>query len=185
MLEIDVPHKEISKIEGYEDFENYYVDVEGNVYSTKMNKVTRLKPFLSGYRFSYLKVFLYGKKRKLPIYVHILVARAFIPKSCQKRYIVHKNGIFTDNRLENLISVDKKYPKQYHNRTKKFEELESKIYINEEALKEIKIAYRASLMKGLQVTNEFDFVNKLLFDLLDDYYTSKGLKKIVHQLRSS
>lgn len=46
----------------------------------------------------YLQVTIHGKKYS----VHRLVADAFIPRVDQKPYINHKNGIKSDNRVENL-----------------------------------------------------------------------------------
>lgn len=63
-------------------------------------KSTVLKPSLDGG--GYPKVNLYKFKRVKNVAIHRLVAIAFIPKVKGKKLVNHKNGIKTDNRVENL-----------------------------------------------------------------------------------
>lgn len=74
---------------------NYSVSSCGSVRNDTRNKP--IKPFLD--RYGYKKVFL-GKG--VEVTVHRLVARAFIPNPEEKPQVNHKNGVKTDNRVENL-----------------------------------------------------------------------------------
>lgn len=83
------------------DFPDYYVTDIGDVYSRK-GKLGRFKKLkLSQHHTGYLVVNVCKSKSKLNR-VHRLVAEAFIPNPENKRTVNHKNGIKTDNKIENL-----------------------------------------------------------------------------------
>jgi len=89
---------EIKKVEG---FDHYYVDTVGNVFSTWHGTMKKMSPYLhkSGY---YSIRLCRGARDYQGFMVHRLVADAFIDNPCDLPTVNHKNGIKTDNRLENL-----------------------------------------------------------------------------------
>ena len=81
-------------------YENYYVNEEGDVFSTKFNKVRKLKQANLGD--GYLQINICNNNKVKAIPVHRLVAETFIPNPQKKIDVNHKNGIKSDNRVQNL-----------------------------------------------------------------------------------
>lgn len=78
------------------DFENYFVDEEGNVYSKKV----KLKPKKN--KDGYLVVSVRKNKKAFSRLIHRLVAQTFINNQENKPMVNHINGIKTDNSVSNL-----------------------------------------------------------------------------------
>lgn len=76
----------------------YAVSNMGRVKNTITNYI--LTPRNNGK--GYLHVDLYKSTKSNRIYIHRLVAQAFIPNPQNKKEVNHKNGIKSDNRVENL-----------------------------------------------------------------------------------
>jgi hypothetical protein len=77
---------------GYQVFEN------GTVIGKRFNKA--LKTGIFGHGYELIIIHCLGKRKT--IILHRLIAELFIPNPEKKPCINHKNGIKTDNRVENL-----------------------------------------------------------------------------------
>lgn len=75
-----------------------FVTKEGEIYSTHSGALKIKKVSIN--RSGYLQLMLYPKR--INYTVHRLVAQTLIPNPLNKRTVNHKNGIKTDNRVENL-----------------------------------------------------------------------------------
>ena len=110
-------------IEVFKDVPNYegiyQVSNFGNVKSLKWNKEIILKQGISS---RYLEVKLRKENNSKNVKVHVLVAMAFLnykPNGKQDFVIDHKNGVRTDNRLENLQIVTQRENVQNYHKSKK------------------------------------------------------------------
>lgn len=82
------------------DFSAYAVSNYGEVRNNLTDYI--LKPFIRG---KYPCVELYGVRNKKQVYIHLLVARAFIGVKPEGHQVNHKDGNKNNNRIENLEYV--------------------------------------------------------------------------------
>ena len=87
---------------------------DGSIFTTNKNKIRsngrkdnrngkKLKPATD--KDGYLKIALTNNGKRKCYYVHRLVARMYLKDYDEKLQVNHKNGIKTDNRVENLEMV--------------------------------------------------------------------------------
>jgi hypothetical protein len=81
-----------------EGFSNYLVSDFGNIMNKNTGKLLAANVKNNGYK----RVSLCRPGRVYEVNVHRLVAKAFISNPQNKKTVNHKNGIRTDNRVENL-----------------------------------------------------------------------------------
>ena len=91
------------KVDGCDKY-NIYPD--GDILSFHNNKTTLLKPWKT--KGGYMRIELSKNGKPKQLFVHRLLANAFIPNPENKKCVDHINGIRDDNRLENLRWVTHK-----------------------------------------------------------------------------
>ena len=186
MYPIDVPYKEICKLPGLEAFKDYLVDIKGNVYSTKHNRIRILKPtWCHNKENPFHKVKLYdGNGNKKWFFIHHLVAASFMLTEHRGKYLIHKNNNHQDNSLQNLYWTNDK-PGGKKRKSGEKRELRVKEYeLNDKIRKEIDLVHRAALEKGLHMSESFSFINEVVEDMLEEYCSKRGLKKILYRMRN-
>lgn len=100
-------------IQGYEN--KYQISNKGRVKSlyliNRQTKISREKMLSYGYNlqgYPFVRLSKDGKSSK-NLYIHKLVAKHFIPNPNNYPVVNHKNGIKTDNRVDNLEWCTQKY----------------------------------------------------------------------------
>lgn len=87
-------HKQIH----IKDLEHYQITEDGRLFNTKTNKYRKL----SIDKFGYSQTSFFGKKKKISVKIHRLVAIAFIPNNTGYNVINHLDGNKLNNHYTNL-----------------------------------------------------------------------------------
>ena len=101
-----------------EDYQGYYLSVEGDVYSNKNTKPRKLKQQkASQSKKGYYQVRLYRESVGTLFYVHRLMYETFVGKIPDDKQIDHIDGDTSNNVVENLQLLTKRQNmKKYHNK---------------------------------------------------------------------
>lgn len=83
------------------EFPNYFIYADGQIYNKKKNFFLTQTINQRGYMM--VTLFKDNDSKRYPKLVHSLVAKAFLENPLNYPNVAHKNGIFTDNRKENLF----------------------------------------------------------------------------------
>lgn len=168
-----IDYKLLNTIEDLEDFNDYAVDKDGNVYSFKYKTMKRLRPGWKHKKHGYQFVRLtdrYGNKKNFT--VHRLVALAYIPTDDTTLEVNHKNRNCLDNRVENLEWMSHKQNVDYNQFVNGFS-------LDQFVSDKIKLVHAASIRKGLPVPNSYEFMNSLIEGALEQYINQYGLRKVM------
>ena len=101
-------------------FPNYEVSTFGNVRNVKTGKI--LKPYIRNQKFGYLAIKLFNNGQYQTLFVHVLVAKAFLPDTGRNpdgsimvghHQVNHRDECKTNNNLLNLEWCDSKYNNHY------------------------------------------------------------------------
>lgn len=175
----DVTRK-LSDIPGLEDYGDYFVTINGDIFSTKWNKIHKLKPSWGGSKKDgYAIVKLSNNTGKVKTcYVHRIVASAFLPNPSNSWGIYHKDGDLKNNALTNLEWIGRKVSKES-------DELDTDtIRLNKQMSDMIKLVHYASVIKGIPVPAEIEFFHNILNESLEEYINRYGLRKTMYQIEN-
>jgi len=109
---LDLPKAPLKKvIHNREELEGYYMDDNGNIYSTKRSKFHKLKHRINGSKnYPYLNISVRGKRKTVT--VHRLVAETFYPDRCVKEAYRFTDKQwkslkkYTRHKIENTMTVN-------------------------------------------------------------------------------
>ena len=165
-------HKVLNEIEDLEDFSGYSIDTDGNLWSLKYKVPKLRKPVWSGKdECAYLTCRLRDDNGKAKtLYIHKLVALAFLPCDDPTRRVVHRDKDRSNNRLENLEWVA--------NIKEKKKALD--FVLQEELVEKIKRIHVVAQKKGVRdvSSDSYQFTTKMIEDAIEAYIKEYGLRKI-------
>lgn len=177
--------KQFKHVQELSDYPDYGVDTEGNVWSFKRNRITKLSPFNKLKYKAIILIDVNGKQKHF--YVHRLVALCFMNHNNENNYyyLRHINDDFHDNRVENLNWIKtkgktrprgKRSPETYK---KYVQERREGLELSSPLKEKIKSVYHASIQKGLRMNDLNTFLESTVNRSLDEYINQYGLRKIM------
>ncbi len=170
-------YKILNELDGYEDFSKYSIDTDGNLWSLKYKKTRLLKTTLSGKdNCAYYTAKIrddHGDAKT--VYIHKLVALAFIPNHDPSQRVLHRDGDRANNTPENLYwgigETNIKEKKKQLN-----------FVLQEELVDRIIQVHIAAQKKGLKVSDSYSFTTQMVEDAIEAYIMQYGLRKVNRDL---
>ena len=170
-------YKILNELEDYEDFSQYSIDTDGNLWSLKYKKTRLLKLTLSGKgNCAYYTAKIrddHGDAKT--VYIHKLVALAFIPNHDPSQRVLHRDGDRANNSMENLYwGIGETNIKE---RKKQLD-----FVLQEDIVNRILRVHMAAQRKGLPVGDSYAFTTQMVENAIEAYIMQYGLRKINRDL---
>lgn len=177
--------KPVNLITNIEEHKDYYISIEGKVYSKKRKYLKEIQPCWQNSQKIYKIIRLPSNGKYKRYYLHRLVSQAFLLNGTNGIHVSHKNGDRTDNRAENLLYLKGTTRGSYRGTPCKTIENKKSFDLNENLIEEIKLLHKATQIKGMNVSNDVnDFFYEIMKGALDEYKTKYNLNKILYSLNN-
>lgn len=163
----------IKKIEVIESKTNYFVDTEGNVFSSfgcKSGELKKLKPKLDKYGYYTIGLRDTNGKKKF-FTIHRLVALHFIDNDNpqEKTTVNHINNIKTDNRVENLEWMSQADNNRYRFKMGYRVDKSNSTIISKDEAKDILTLFYKENLSRLEIKNKYNkYRRQIIEELLNN-----------------
>lgn len=110
------------------------------------------------------------------IYVHILVAKAFIPNPDNKSQVNHKDSIKSNNYFENLewVTVSENIVHAFDNNLNKYGERVSCAKFTDKQIKEIRDKFDTGNYTKAELSREYKISSAYISQIINKYYRKRG-----------